>query len=45
MGRYLDTTLIDRLSEATHLGLTFFRPDDPQRPIETHDLHTPGTIP
>jgi len=44
MGRYLDKTLIDRLSEATHLQLTFFRPDDPQRPIETRDLHMLGAI-
>ena len=44
MGRYLDTALIDRLSQATHLSLTFFGPDDPQRPTETRDLHTFGTI-
>jgi signal transduction histidine kinase len=44
MGRYLDPALIDRLSEATHLNLTFFRPNDPQRPTETQALHTFDTI-
>src|SRR5262249_30801709 len=35
MGRYLDTTLIARLSETTHLRLAFYRPDAPERPAET----------
>lgn len=44
MGRYLDTALIERLAKTTQLNLAFFQPDDPQRPSETRDLHSFGSI-